>query len=217
MTVDMDGPLCGCGGVGHLEALASGTGIANAARAALDAGAEAPALARIAARIAPQPLAAVHVSEAAADGDRRRSRHPGASPAGRGPGGGLHRQRLRPGRGHPGRRHHARLGRPTPGTGPRGRGGHGLPASRASACASCRPRSAMTSGLSARCLSSHRPCLRWSRSATISLRPQAQRGPPHRAGNPESPCATPADRPVHRPSCCPRKWSGRAPQQGDLP
>ncbi len=66
MTVDMDGPLCGCGGVGHLEALASGTGIANAARAALDAGAEAPALARIAARIAPQPLAAVHVSEAAA-------------------------------------------------------------------------------------------------------------------------------------------------------
>ena len=69
MTVDMDGPLCGCGGVGHLEALASGTGIANAARAALDAGTEAPALARIAARIAPQPLAAVHVSEAAADGD----------------------------------------------------------------------------------------------------------------------------------------------------
>ncbi len=33
MTVDMDGPTCGCGGVGHLEALASGTGIANAARA----------------------------------------------------------------------------------------------------------------------------------------------------------------------------------------
>ena len=34
LTVDMDGPLCGCGARGHLEALASGTGIANAARAA---------------------------------------------------------------------------------------------------------------------------------------------------------------------------------------
>ena len=32
MTVDMDGPACGCGGVGHLEALASGTGIAARAR-----------------------------------------------------------------------------------------------------------------------------------------------------------------------------------------
>jgi glucokinase len=69
MTVDMDGPRCGCGGVGHLEALASGTGIANAARAALERGAVAPELSRIAARIAPQPLAAVHVSEAAEAGD----------------------------------------------------------------------------------------------------------------------------------------------------
>jgi glucokinase len=34
VTVDMDGPLCGCGARGHLEALASGTGIVNAARAA---------------------------------------------------------------------------------------------------------------------------------------------------------------------------------------
>ncbi len=40
MTVDMDGPVCGCGGIGHLEAVASGTGIANAARAALEAGAD---------------------------------------------------------------------------------------------------------------------------------------------------------------------------------
>jgi glucokinase len=69
VTVDMNGPLCGCGGVGHLEALASGTGIANAARAALEAGVEAAVLARIAASIAPRPLAAVHVSEAAEQGD----------------------------------------------------------------------------------------------------------------------------------------------------
>lgn len=69
MTIDMDGPLCGCGGVGHLEALASGTGIANAARAALDAGAQAPELARLAARIAPHSLTAVHVADAAELGD----------------------------------------------------------------------------------------------------------------------------------------------------
>jgi glucokinase len=69
MTVDMDGPPCGCGGVGHLEAIASGTGIAAAARAALDAGADAPVLAGIAARIAPQGLSAVHVSDAAELGD----------------------------------------------------------------------------------------------------------------------------------------------------
>ncbi len=54
MTIDMDGPRCGCGGIGHLEAIASGTGIANAARAALDAGAAAPELARIAGQIAPR-------------------------------------------------------------------------------------------------------------------------------------------------------------------
>lgn len=69
MTVDMDGPTCGCGGIGHLEAVASGTGIANAARAVLESGTAAPELARIAARIAPQPLSAVHVTEAAERGD----------------------------------------------------------------------------------------------------------------------------------------------------
>jgi len=69
MTVDVDGPTCGCGGVGHLEALASGTGIAANARAALDAGADAPILARMAAEIAPLPLTAVHVSRAADLGD----------------------------------------------------------------------------------------------------------------------------------------------------
>ena len=34
ITVDLDGPPCGCGARGHLEALASGTGIARAAREA---------------------------------------------------------------------------------------------------------------------------------------------------------------------------------------
>ena len=34
MTIDVNGPVCGCGARGHLEALASGTGIVNAARAA---------------------------------------------------------------------------------------------------------------------------------------------------------------------------------------
>ena len=69
MTVDMDGPTCGCGGVGHLEALASGTGIAANAQAAMDGGAAAPVLRRIAAEIAPAPLTAVHVSRAADLGD----------------------------------------------------------------------------------------------------------------------------------------------------
>ncbi len=69
MTVDMDGPSCGCGGIGHLEALASGTGIVSSAWAALESGAEAPELRRIVAEIAPAPLAAVHVSRAADLGD----------------------------------------------------------------------------------------------------------------------------------------------------
>ncbi len=69
MTVDMNGPLCGCGGVGHLEAFASGTGIVANAYAALKAGEDAPQLARIADEIAPAPLTAVHVSQAADLGD----------------------------------------------------------------------------------------------------------------------------------------------------
>lgn len=38
MTVELDGPICGDGQAGHVEAIASGTGIARAARDALDAG-----------------------------------------------------------------------------------------------------------------------------------------------------------------------------------
>jgi glucokinase len=69
VTVDMDGPVCGCGGLGHLEAVASGTGIANAAHAALEAGADGAELARISAAMAPRPLTAVDVSAAAGAGD----------------------------------------------------------------------------------------------------------------------------------------------------
>jgi glucokinase len=38
LPIDADGPLCGCGARGHLEALSSGSGIARAAREALAAG-----------------------------------------------------------------------------------------------------------------------------------------------------------------------------------
>lgn len=69
LTVDMDGPVCACGGRGHLERLASGSGMARSAREALANGADAPELARIAAEIAPHVLEALHVSEAAAAGD----------------------------------------------------------------------------------------------------------------------------------------------------
>lgn len=69
LTVDMDGPPCGCGAPGHLEAIASGTGIARAASAALAAGAHAPELTRIAAEIAPRPISAVDVDRAEGLGD----------------------------------------------------------------------------------------------------------------------------------------------------
>jgi glucokinase len=70
MVVDMDGPTCGCGADGHLEALASGTGIARAARDGLAAGADGSHLARIAARLGSAPLSAAHVAEAEDLGDR---------------------------------------------------------------------------------------------------------------------------------------------------
>jgi glucokinase len=69
MTVDIDGPLCGCGGPGHLEALASGTGMARLAGLALAAGEDAPELARIARERAPDPLRGADVASAAESGD----------------------------------------------------------------------------------------------------------------------------------------------------
>lgn len=69
MTVDLNGPTCACGGIGHLEALASGTGIAKAARDALENGRDAPQLARLTEERRPVPLTAADVSIAADLGD----------------------------------------------------------------------------------------------------------------------------------------------------
>jgi len=69
LSVDWNGPRCGCGGAGHLERLSSGSGMASSAREALAAGEHAPELARLAAELAPRSLEAVHVDQAAAAGD----------------------------------------------------------------------------------------------------------------------------------------------------
>jgi len=68
IPVDLDGPLCGCGSRGHLEAISSGSGIARQARMAIEAG-TAPGLARIAERLAPAPLEARDVAAAEEAGD----------------------------------------------------------------------------------------------------------------------------------------------------
>jgi glucokinase len=47
LVVELDGPACGCGGIGHVEAIASGTGIERAARELLERGG-APVLVRLA-------------------------------------------------------------------------------------------------------------------------------------------------------------------------
>lgn len=46
LVVELDGPTCGCGGIGHVEAIASGTAIEREARALLDGG-RASGLARL--------------------------------------------------------------------------------------------------------------------------------------------------------------------------
>jgi glucokinase len=69
LTVDMDGAPCGCGAKGHLEALSSGTGMARQAHMALDAGAEALELSRIARERAPGSLRGSDVAAAADLGD----------------------------------------------------------------------------------------------------------------------------------------------------
>ena len=48
MTVEIDGPRCGCGGIGHVEAIASGTALAREARAMLSRSTDTP-LGRLAA------------------------------------------------------------------------------------------------------------------------------------------------------------------------
>jgi glucokinase len=66
--VALDGPLCGCGARGHLEAFSSGSGIARRAKEAIAAG-DAPGLADRARRAAPAPLQATDVAALAEAGD----------------------------------------------------------------------------------------------------------------------------------------------------
>ncbi len=67
LLVDRAGPACGCGARGHLEAIASGLGIARAARAAAERG-ESPALAEVIAASGSR-FGARDVVAAAQDGD----------------------------------------------------------------------------------------------------------------------------------------------------
>jgi glucokinase len=66
LVVELDGPVCGCGGIGHVEAIASGTAIEREARDLLARGA-APVLARLAAT--GEPVDAELVARAADGGD----------------------------------------------------------------------------------------------------------------------------------------------------
>lgn len=66
VSIDLNGPLCGCGGRGCLESLASGTAIARRGREIIESG-EAPWLAEVAARETRLP--ADMIAEAAAGGD----------------------------------------------------------------------------------------------------------------------------------------------------
>ena len=67
LLVELDGPPCGCGGRGHLEAISSGRAIARAAEEAMARGA-APGLAGAAARLG-RALAASDVATAEEEGD----------------------------------------------------------------------------------------------------------------------------------------------------
>lgn len=66
LVVELDGPRCGCGGIGHVEAIASGTGIERTAAELLQRGA-APMLRRLVEQGA--PLDAELVGRAADAGD----------------------------------------------------------------------------------------------------------------------------------------------------
>jgi glucokinase len=68
VTVELDGPRCGCGGVGHVEAIGSGTALAREGRALVAEHPESP-LARLAVD-APEVDAAL-VAKAAEAGDAR--------------------------------------------------------------------------------------------------------------------------------------------------
>lgn len=65
LVIDMDGEPCGCGARGHLEAIASGTGIARSARAAIESG----KVTFLASMSTPDGPSAKDVAEAADAGD----------------------------------------------------------------------------------------------------------------------------------------------------
>jgi glucokinase len=66
ITVELDGPRCGCGGIGHVEAIASGTALAREGRALLGQSPDTP-LARLAS--SGEEVDAALVARAAALGD----------------------------------------------------------------------------------------------------------------------------------------------------
>ncbi|MGO9207441.1 MAG: ROK family protein [Candidatus Limnocylindrales bacterium] len=68
LLVDLDGPPCGCGARGHLEAIASGAAIARAAREAVCSG-ESPLLRAVADRTGPEHASAADVAAAEEAGD----------------------------------------------------------------------------------------------------------------------------------------------------
>ncbi len=69
VPVSLDGPRCGCGGIGHVEAYASGTALAREARALVIAG-RSPFLAdRARSQASPDELSARDVAEGALAGD----------------------------------------------------------------------------------------------------------------------------------------------------
>ena len=68
ITVELDGPPCGCGGIGHAESIASGTALAREGRALASGHPESP-LARLAA--SEPEIDAKLVARAAEEGDER--------------------------------------------------------------------------------------------------------------------------------------------------
>jgi glucokinase len=71
LVAELDGPVCGCGGVGHVEAIASGTAIAREGRALVERDAS-PGLAELASGGA--EIDAAMVARAADDGDAAAAR-----------------------------------------------------------------------------------------------------------------------------------------------
>jgi glucokinase len=68
VTVEIDGPICGDGMPGHVEAIGSGTAIARDGRALLESGAS-PRLAEVLAASGASELGVEHVARAADEGD----------------------------------------------------------------------------------------------------------------------------------------------------